>query len=193
MLQRGRGSARRKHALQAQAVVRNLCVGCLDDQAVLLTLLHGQAESSRWRAATHFERRFAIQGYWEDYVGALPRAALTAPADDVASPIAAADATARPGAAGASSAAERVGPPVPWLSRQVLGRWRVPFSIHFAGCQLCSGKADAERAARCWPAFRETARFAEDQATRPWGLVHAPEDRGGASDAPLQPRHAWPS
>ena len=65
----------------------------------------------------------------------------------------------------------------------------MPFSIHFAGCQLCSGKADAERAARCWPAFRETVRFAEDQATQPWGLAHAPEDRGGASDAPLQPRH----
>ena len=62
--------------------MRNLCVGCLDDQAVLLTLLHGQAE--RWRAATHFERRFAIQGYWEDYVGALPRAALAAPADGAA-------------------------------------------------------------------------------------------------------------
>ena len=74
----------------------------------------------------------------------------------------------------------------PRLLRQVFGRWRVPFSIHFAGCQLCSGKADAARAARCWPAFRETLRFAEDQAMRPWGLAHGPSDRGGASDAPLQ-------
>ena len=179
-------------------MVRNLCVGCLDDQAVLLTLLHGQAE--RWRAATYFERRFAIQGYWEDYAGALPRGALQAtPADGAAIPLAAAGAAARQGAAGAPAAAagavvaaERAGPPAPRLRRQVLGRWRVPFSIHFAGCQLCSGKADAERAARCWPAFRETVRFAEDQTTRPWGLAHAPEDRGGASDAPLQPTASGP-
>ena len=155
---------------------------------VSTTLLH---QADRWRAATHFERRFSIQGYWEDYVGALPNASPVAPIDSTVGPGAAVGTTVRRGAdAAAAAAVEQVSPPAPRLSRPVFGRWRVPFSLHFAGCQLCSGKADAARMARCWPAFRETVRFAEDQVTRLLGLVHSPEDHGGASDAPLQSRHA---
>ena len=50
MLRVGRKPARHRHALAAQRVVRNLCAGCLDDQAALLQLLHD--EPARWRAQT---------------------------------------------------------------------------------------------------------------------------------------------
>ena len=51
---RSRRQSRRRKALEAQAAgVRNLCVGCLDDQAVLLLLLREGPE--RWRAATLLE------------------------------------------------------------------------------------------------------------------------------------------
>lgn len=156
MLNIGRKPARHKHALAAQRVVRNLCANCLDDQAVLLQLLHD--EPQRWRRQTLFERRFTIQGYWEDYVGALPP----------------------------SAAAGGGGAPPASLLREVFGRRQLPFSIHYAGCQLCSAKADAAKARRCWPAYREAVRFAEDQALRPLGLMHAPANRSASDDAPLR-------
>ena len=60
----------------------------------------------------------------------------------------------------------------------------MPLSVHFAGCQLCSGKA-ADKASRCWPAFRRTLRFAEDQYLRPLGLSHPPRNRSAQEAAPL--------
>ena len=141
---------RHRHALQAQQVVKNLCNGCLDDQATLLLMLHEHPE--RWRAPTFLERRFMLQGYWEDFVSAMPAAP-------------------RPGAT---------------LLRPVFGRDRVPLSLHFAGCQLCSGKLeDRARVERCWKAARATIRYAEDQTLAPLGVAHPADGRENVSDAPL--------
>ena len=180
MLEVGRKAVRRRHALDAQKVVRNLCVGCIDDQAALLMLLHDAP--ARWKPHTLLERRFMLQGYWEDYEEALP---LSAAAD------AQGEAAARGG--GAPTAAfvplRLLGaPPLPPLRKSVFGRQHVPFTIHFAGCQLCSGKAEPERARRCWPAFRRAVRFAEDQTLKPMGLQHALRNRSEPLDLPLERR-----
>ena len=74
----------------------------------------------------------------------------------------------------------------PLLTRAFYGVPRVPLAVHFAGCQLCSGKAP-ERASKCWPAFRRTVRFAEEQTFRAWGLRHSPHNRSAPLDAPLLP------
>lgn len=170
MLEVGRKTARRRHALDAQRVVKNLCIGCIDDQAVLLMLLHDQP--TRWKGPTLLERRYMLQGYWEDYEEALPISATAQTADG-------------PGFV----PLRLVGAPrLPPLKKAVFGREHVPFSIHFAGCQLCSGKAAPERARRCWPAFRRTVRFAEDQTLRPMGLQHALRNRSEPLDLPLEPR-----
>ena len=79
-------------------------------------------------------------------------------------------------------------PPLPPLRKSVFGRQHVPFTIHFAGCQLCSGKAEPERARRCWPAFRRAVRFAEDQTLKPMGLQHALRNRSEPLDLPLERR-----
>ena len=70
LLAHGRKAVRHRHALEAQQVVKNLCVGCIDDQATLLVMMKQHPE--RWRAPTFLERRFMLQGYWEDYAGAMP-------------------------------------------------------------------------------------------------------------------------
>lgn len=59
ILHYGRKRARRRHALVLQSHLTNLPVGCLDDQAVLLHLLHDERE--RWAAHTYLERRFMLQ------------------------------------------------------------------------------------------------------------------------------------
>jgi hypothetical protein len=74
---------------------------------------------------------------------------------------------------------------VPPLRRPFFGYTRVPLAVHFAGCQLCSGKASAERAAKCWPSFRRVIRFAEEQTLRPLGLRHSPHNRSAPGSAPL--------
>ena len=77
---------------------------------------------------------------------------------------------------------------MPGLRRPLFGSSRVPMAVHFAGCQLCSGKAtDVGRTARCWPAFRRVLRFAEEQTLRPLGLRHAPQNRSAAESLPLLP------
>ena len=160
-------AARRAHALQVQEHVANLCVGCIDDQATLLELL--QTEPHRWATHTVLERRYLLQGHWEDFADAMPLAMpphLDAP---LATPL------RRVGAAA-----------LPPLRRSVFGLSSVPLSVHFAGCQLCSGKSP-ETAARCWPAFRRTVRFAEEQSMRPLGLRHARANRSAADDLPLEP------
>ncbi|KAL1524579.1 hypothetical protein AB1Y20_019469 [Prymnesium parvum] len=179
MLAIGRKAARRRHALDAQKVVKNLCVGCIDDQAALLMLLHH--EPTRWRGATSLERRFMLQGYWEDFNGALPLSVTSRPpavsttrhgdeATVVFTPLRLADV-----------------PMLPPLRRAVFGHLNVPFAIHFAGCQLCSGKADVERTIQCWHSFRRTLRFAEDQSLLAIGLQHALPNRSEVYDMPLQP------
>lgn len=59
LLHHGRQPGRRRRALAAQKVLKNLCDGCLDDQAALLLLLHQNA--SQWSSPTHLERRFLLQ------------------------------------------------------------------------------------------------------------------------------------
>lgn len=159
-------AARHRRALEIQQTVQNLCVGCIDDQAVLLDLLH--REPDRWRSRTLLERRFLLQGFWEEYAERLaetPQAAPTAKGD--AAPLRLVGAAA-----------------LPPLLQRVHGSTRTPLSVHFAGCQLCSGKA-VEKAARCWPAFRRALRFAEDQALRPLGLQHAAHNRTAPHDEAL--------
>ena len=137
-------SIRRRRAKEIQASVANLCVGCIDDQAVLLELLRN--EPSRWAAYTFLERRFALQGHWEDYEDALPDAAslLLPAAEAVATPL------------------RRVGaPPLPPLRKRVFASLRVPLAVHFAGCQLCSGKGPPERTPRCWKAITQALQFAQ--------------------------------
>ena len=151
MLSRGgrTKAQRRKHALAIQQNVANLCVGCIDDQAVLLEAL--QTEPSRWAKHTSLERRYLLQAFWEDFEDALPEAvaaAATTTRTPVAVPL------------------RRLGaPPLPQLRHKVYGLATVPLAVHFAGCQLCSGKAP-EKSERCWPAFRRALRLAEGQRAR---------------------------
>lgn len=167
VLQRGGRTRqqRRRRGVEIQSSVKNLCVGCIDDQAVLLEMLH--KEGARWAAHTLLERRFALQGHWEDFADAIPD---------------------EPGGGGAASSAVAApplrqprAPPLAPLRKRVFGSVRVPLAVHFAGCQLCSGTAP-EKAPRCWPAFRRVLRFAEDVALRPLGVRHDP-----SSNASLLP------
>ena len=161
--------ARRRRAVEIQSVVANLCMGCIDDQAALLELLH--REGQRWRVHTVLERRYFLQGFWEDFATHLPEAphlGLLARRLDETLPL------RQPGS-----------PPLAPLRQRVHGGTRVPLSIHFAGCQLCSGKATS-KAATCWPAFRRTLRFAEDQALRPLKLRHAQLNRSDEQNQPLE-------
>mmetsp|Transcript_2339 Transcript_2339/g.6532 ORF Transcript_2339/g.6532 Transcript_2339/m.6532 type:complete len:426 (+) Transcript_2339:75-1352(+) len=147
----GRPASRRKHALVLQRSIRNLCRGCIDDQAVLLHLLHD--EPQRWAAKTVLERRYLLQTHWEDIIDAMPlELAPRPPAQSVWHPL-------RPLSA----------EPLPPLSRAFFGLTQVPLAVHFAGCQLCSGKAPV-RAVKCWPAFRGVVRFSEQQSLRHWDV-----------------------
>ena len=176
--QAGRSRAeRRRRALDVQKSVSNLCVGCIDDQAVLLEMLRN--EPDRWAYYAHLERRFPLQGFFEDYAGALRDA-----------PFAAADELGEqpPHGSHVPLRAPTAHPLAP-LRRRVFGSLRVPLSVHFAGCQLCSGKGPPEKTPRCWAELRRTIRFAEDQAMRPLGLRHqsGTQNQSMDSDGPLQP------
>ena len=165
MLSRGRRSARRRHALQAQTVVKNLCVGCLDDQAVLLTLLH--ENRTRWGARTLLERRYLLQGYWEDFAPHLPTPHLPPSSTlftDVSHREHLPPRTLLKWWPLTSARLASLMRPLPPLRRPVFGSSRVPLSVHFAGCQLCSGKGDATRMDRCWSLFKATVTFAEEQS-----------------------------
>ena len=167
VLDRGRRRSRRDNAASAQSMVKNLCAGCLDDQAVLLLLLRENA--SQWLAPTFFERRFPMQTYWEDLEGALPPSSRLADDKDIAA------AAAFPTAAAALMPLPLAAPgsqPLPPLLRPVFGNHRVPLAVHFAGCQLCSGKGSKlpeNTASRCWPSFQAAIRFAAEQTARSLG------------------------
>lgn len=145
LLATGAPRVRRRSALAAQAFVRNLCVGCLDDQAALLVLLREQPD--RWRPHTLLERRFPLQSYWADVEGALP--AQPPPERNASRP----SGRRTPG-----------WPSEARMLRAVHGSWRVPFAVHFAGCQLCSGKlADLNRSGRCAHALERTLAYTEQE------------------------------
>ena len=115
-----------------------------------------------------------LQAHWEDVLDALPTP-TTAPVAPVTAP------TTR-----AWHPLRAIGTEPPTsLRRPFHGMRHVPLAVHFAGCQLCSGKASAERAAKCWPAFRQAVRYAEELALRPLGLRHATDNRSASDDAPL--------
>jgi len=172
----GRPQARRKHALALQRSIKNLCVGCIDDQAVLLHLL--REEPTRWAAHTKLERRFLLQVHWEDVIEMLPTAMPAALSAATSAALAATSAEWHPMR---SPSAE----PLPAMRRPFYGHTRVPLAVHFAGCQLCSGKAAPEKSAKCWPAFRRVVRFAEEQGLRSLGLRHPSQNRSAPESAPL--------
>ena len=185
--------ARRRHAVEIQRYVKNLCVGCIDDQATLLELLH--REPSVWRTHAVLERRFPLQGHWEDYAAAVPETAFAAAAAHAKLVAGAASGGGDRGGdgggggdrgGGAPPLRQLSAPAIRPLTQRVHGSARVPLSIHFAGCQLCSGKAP-EISERCWPVFRRTIRFAEDQALLPLGVRHARANRSAAESLPLEP------
>ena len=159
---------RRRHALEVQAAVDNLCVGCIDDQAVLLELLH--TEPARWARHVHLERRYLMQGHWEDFQRAMPDDMDGLPRHAPPTPL------------------RRLGSPMlPSLRHKVWGLADVPLAVHFSGCQLCSGKAP-DKAAPCWPVFRRVVRFAEAQALRALGVHHARgSNRSALNDTALEP------
>lgn len=111
-------------------------------------------------------------GYWEDYEDALPATAAFSVATQT-------QATFVPLRLIGST-------PLPRLKKAVFGGHHVPFAIHFAGCQLCSGKTDVERSIRCWRNLRQAIRFAEDQTLMQIGLRHSIENRSASRDLPLE-------
>lgn len=61
------------------------------------------------------------------------------------------------------------------LSSASFGSDRVPWVLHYSGCQLCSGRTSPELAnwSDCRDSFAEALTFAEDWALAPLGLRHA--------------------
>jgi hypothetical protein len=61
------------------------------------------------------------------------------------------------------------------LSSAIWGSDRVPFVMHFAGCQLCSGRTDAHYAdwGQCRDAMAQALNHVEDWALAQLGLRHA--------------------
>ena len=137
LLQAGRSRAeRRRRALDVQKSVSNLCVGCIDDQAVLLEMLRN--EPDRWASYAHLERRFPLQGFFEDYAGALRDA-----------PFAAADELNEQPAHGSHVPLRApTAHPLAPLRRRVFGSLRVPLSVHFAdaSCAQARGRQRRRRA-----------------------------------------------
>ena len=109
--------------------------GVVSDQSTIVYLLYTQPEL--WRAQTLLEKRFALNGHWQQYYGRLVPGSLQ-------------------------------------LSSAIWGTDRVPFIMHFAGCQLCSGRTDAHYANRdeCLDAMAQSLNYAEDWALAQLGLRH---------------------
>ena len=110
--------------------------GVVSDQSTIVYLLYTQPEL--WRAQTLLEKRFALNGHWQQYYGRLVPGSLQ-------------------------------------LSSAIWGTDRVPFIMHFAGCQLCSGRTDAHYANRdeCLDAMAQSLNYAEDWALAQLGLRHS--------------------
>lgn len=161
---------------------------------MLLELLH--TEPTRWGAHATLERRYLLQGYWEDWAEAMPLRTMPLVMSRVGADTAAAAsprAGSLEGGAGGGGGAvptplRRVGAaPLPPLQQKVFGMSSVPLAVHFAGCQLCSGKAPPERERACWPAFRRVVRFAEEQTLATWGVRHGrATNRSAADEAALE-------
>ena len=109
--------------------------GVVSDQSTIVYMLYTEPE--RWRAQTLLEKRFALNGHWQQYYGRLVPGSLQ-------------------------------------LSSAIWGTDRVPFVMHFAGCQLCSGRTDAHYANwdECRDAMAQALNHAEDWALAQLGLRH---------------------
>ncbi len=109
--------------------------GVVSDQSTIVYMLYTEPE--QWRAQTLLEKRFALNGHWQQYYGRLVPGTLQ-------------------------------------LSSAIWGTDRVPFVMHFAGCQLCSGKTDAHYANwdECRDAMAQALNYAEDWALAQLGLRH---------------------
>ena len=109
--------------------------GVVSDQSTIVYLLY--TPPALWRAQTLLEKRFALNGHWQQYYGRLVPGSLQ-------------------------------------LSSAIWGTDRVPFIMHFAGCQLCSGRTDAHYANRdeCLDAMAQSLNYAEDWTLAQLGLRH---------------------
>ena len=107
----------------------------VSDQSTIVYLLHTQPE--RWRKQTLFEKRFTMNGHWNEYAGHLVSGSLK-------------------------------------LQDSIWSSDRMPFVIHYSGCQLCSGRTDAHyaNATACIVAMSEALTHSEDWSLAQLGLHH---------------------
>ena len=73
-------------------------------------------------------------------------------------------------------------PPLAPLRQRVHGGTRLSPSTSLA----VNFAPEGDKAATCWPAFRRTLRFAEDQTLRPLNLRHAQLNRSDEQNQPLE-------
>ena len=122
------------------AVLKGMCDRAYDcvvsDQSTIVYLL--SQEPDKWRNQTLLEKRFALNGHWQQYAGHLVSGSLK-------------------------------------LKDSIWRSDRVPYIMHFAGCQLCSGLTDAHYANwdACRDAMGEALNHVEDWALSKLGLRHA--------------------
>ena len=122
------------------AVLKGMCDRKYDcrvsDQSTIVYLLY--SEPDQWRNQTLLEKRFTLNGHWQEYAGHLVSGSLQ-------------------------------------LKDSIWRSDRVPFVMHFAGCQLCSGLTDKHYADwdACKEAMGQALNHVEDWALSKLGLRHA--------------------
>ena len=153
------------------ATLKGMCDRAYDcvvsDQSTIVYLLYTQPEL--WRAQTLLEKRYALNGCAGGACESwgCSRAGIASPL------LLGADALAR----ARRHWQEYYGRLVPGslqLSSSIWGSDRVPFVMHFAGCQLCSGKTDAHYANwdECRDAMAQALNHVEDWGLSKLGLRH---------------------
>ena len=161
-------------ALQG-AALKGMCDRAYDcvvsDQSTIVYLLHTQPE--RWRAQTLLEKRFALNGYG-CHRSLLAKLACTRRLACAQTRLHATPAPPQPRFRHWQEYYGRLVSGSLKLSTDIWGSDRVPFIMHFAGCQLCSGRTDAHYAdwGQCRDAMAQALNHVEDWALAKLGLKH---------------------